>query len=180
MVTMSARVGLAMLVLVACGGGGDDDGGGGSDLITTPRCVDSIDVAWSHEYSIGVTTLRANTISIDSNGVLHTPPTELGMVQLDSDPPSGTLPDSTTLAMLWYEGAVIVKLNIYFETDGTDWWASQLKHKDDQIIAGDDWVEYNRELFRCPVGQAYVSDETLEPDAAPASITFEDLFVRAF
>ena len=176
---MSARLGLALVVLVACGGDDGGDGGGGSDLITAPRCVDSIDVGWSLDYSTSVVMLRANAISIDSNGTLHTAPTD-GMIDLHSNPPSGTLPDRTTLEMIWQEAAVIVKLNIYFDTDGTDWWVSQLKHKDDQIIAGDDWVEYNRELFRCPVGQAYVSDVTLEPDAAPASITFEDLFVRAF
>ncbi len=173
-----ARTAIVLAGVAACGG----DAGGGPDLISAARCVDTLEMEFAYNYLIGNATLRADSISIDVNGESFTPPGELLSYAIDSDEANGTIPDRTTFELSWLaRGDAAMRLSIYFDTDGVDWWARELRHYD-AVIDNEAWIYYDRELFRCPLGQSFVGDVAFEadPGTMPASITFENLWVRAF
>jgi hypothetical protein len=58
-----------------------------------------------------------------------------------------------TLELEWHELGVAQRWYIYFASDGTDWWATEMRTYDGS--PGGDWVYFGGERFRTPLGSAW-------------------------
>jgi hypothetical protein len=72
----------------------------------------------------------------------------------------GYLGEQTTLEASWREHDVEMRLFIYLETDGVEWWAHRIAHYNGAEPG--DWVEYDGDFFRTPAGTPFVGDLDLE------------------
>jgi hypothetical protein len=83
---------------------------------------------------------------------------------VENDP--GRVNEYMTLERTWQEHGVEMRVNIYFVSDGADWWSDEIRTYDG---ARDDpeWVTYTGEFFRTPLDQAFSGDLEL-PRAAEA------------
>jgi hypothetical protein len=155
--------------MMACGGGG---GGNGND---EPGCAASTDRGFALNYLRGDVTMRVDDIELVAGGeIFHD---QVPEVYLDYGP--GTL--STTLEMTWLERDRPMRLYIYFQSDGVDWWADEVRTYDGSEDG--EWIYYRGEFFRCPLGQYYSGDIQLTADASntiAGSLSFENLWLRAF
>ena len=69
-----------------------------------------------------------------------------------------------TLEAEWIEQGVRMRLFIYFTSDGTDWWASSIRTYDGTDDG--DWVIYEGEFFRTPLGEPYAGNlDIADPDS---------------
>jgi hypothetical protein len=83
----------------------------------------------------------------------------------------------TTLEVTWPRREnVSMRLNIYFQSDGIDWWASEIRVSDGWPDGS--WVTVVGERFRTPLGQACLGDLHLVDGGARLDI--EGLHVQAF
>lgn len=76
-----------------------------------------------------------------------------GNVVLDSDPGDSKY---QTLELTWQENGVEQRWNIYFASDGKDWWATEMRTYDGS--ANGEWVYFIGERFRTPLGSAWSGD----------------------
>lgn len=65
-----------------------------------------------------------------------------------------------TLEVDWRELGVDQRLNLYFRSDGTDWWVEELRTYDGSVPGR--WIHYPGPLFRTALGSTYLGDERLE------------------
>lgn len=74
-------------------------------------------------------------------------------VAVRSDPGSS---EATTLELSWTDGDVAHRLNIYFTSDGTSWWADEIRTTD----AAGEWVSSGngQRWFTSPLGTAWSGD----------------------
>lgn len=99
---------------------------------------------------------------------------------LDSDPGRS---DYWTLEVVWLEHDVEQRLNMYFGSDGTDWWVDEIRTYDGHERG--EWVYAYGPFFRTPLGEAFEGDVTVEllgegrPDdpenLVPAVLSFDGL-----
>ncbi|HSB85057.1 MAG TPA: hypothetical protein VLD86_02050, partial [Ilumatobacteraceae bacterium] len=68
----------------------------------------------------------------------------------------GTWNEYTTLELEWDGGGVPMRILMYFASDGTDWWATELRTYDGS--ADPKWIEMPGEFFRSPLGTAWQGD----------------------
>jgi len=75
---------------------------------------------------------------------------------VDGDP--GILNTSTTLELTWYDNGIEQRINIYFVSDGVDWWANEIRTYDGEPEG--EWIAPIAlgEFFRSPLGTAFVGD----------------------
>ncbi len=77
-----------------------------------------------------------------------------------------------------------MRLDIYFQADGTEWWSEELRTYDGN--ADGDWVTFTGDFFRTPMGTAAtgVFDETATDAENDSGITsrlhIEGLRLQAF
>lgn len=95
--------------------------------------------------------LAAASVEVDAGGHTFVPPTDLAV---GGDP--GTWNEYTTLELEWDAGGVPMRIYMYFASDGTDWWATELRTYDGS--PGGEWIEMPGEFFRTPLGSAYTGD----------------------
>ncbi len=107
--------------------------------------------ASSFHYATGQVQLDAASIKVEAGGRTFVPPAN---VSVHSDP--GTWNQYTTLELEWDAGGVPMRIYIYFASDGTDWWATEMRTYDGS--AGGEWIEMTGEYFRSPLGTAYQGD----------------------
>jgi hypothetical protein len=91
--------------------------------------------------------------------------------------------DSTycTLELTWQENNVEMRLFIYFDADGTDWWSSEFRTYDGQTSA--DWICYYGTFFMSPLGTAFTGDFEEESTAGneyTGKVYFQNLALQAF
>lgn len=75
-------------------------------------------------------------------------------VQIAGDP--GTPIAYTTLELTWHQHDVEQRIFIYFTSDGTKWWADEIRTYDGQ--PNGEWIERRGKFFESPLGTAYTGD----------------------
>ena len=95
--------------------------------------------------------LDADSVEVDAGGRTFVPPAD---TMINSDP--GTPNEYTTLELEWDAQGVPMRIYIYFASDGTDWWATEIRTYDGS--PGGEWIEMPGEYFRSPLGTAYTGD----------------------
>jgi hypothetical protein len=73
--------------------------------------------------------------------------------QLHSDPGDSNY---WTLEVTWFEHEVEQRLNMYFGSDGTDWWVDEIRTYDGYDPG--EWVYAYGPLFQTPLGEAFEGD----------------------
>jgi hypothetical protein len=134
------------------------------------RAVAPADVpAPAFVFETSTVRLEADSIVVGSNGVVARP---TGDVDVNGDP--GMHQDSATLELTWFDEGGEQRLFLYFASDGTDWWASEVRTYDGP--ADDrDWAEAAvGEWLRTPIGQAYRGDLQL------ANVAITGMTLEAF
>ncbi len=99
--------------------------------------------------------LDAASVTVDVGGRRFTPTADL--VEASGDP--GTPDRYTTLELIWHEHGVEMRVNLYFESDGTDWWVSEARTYDGRDPA--DWITQEGQFLRTPLGSPYQGDVSL-------------------
>ena len=113
---------------------------------TSPPAID-----WQTE----VVHLRADSMALEANDlVFSTVGAPLGY---GSDPGG---PDYWTLEVDWTEHGVDQRLNIYFGSDGTDWWVDEVRTYDGYPEG--EWIYYQAPMPRAPLGEPVLGDVRLE------------------
>jgi hypothetical protein len=100
--------------------------------------------------------------------------------QVSSDPGSS---DYWTLEIIWTEHDAEQRLNMYFGSDGTDWWVDEIRTYDGHERG--EWVYAYGPFFQTPLGEAFEGDVSIDlrgqgrpddPDALiPAVLSFDGL-----
>jgi hypothetical protein len=103
--------------------------------------------------------LEAESVEVETAGRSFVPPAG---VDVNSDP--GTPNEYTTLELEWADDGTPMRINMYFTSDGTDWWANELRTYDGS--ASGEWIEMQGEYFRSPLEAAFHGDL----DAGPLHI----------
>jgi hypothetical protein len=103
--------------------------------------------------------LEAASVVVETAGRSFAPPAD---VAVHSDP--GTPNDYTTLELEWTDNGTPMRINMYFTSDATDWWANELRTYDGS--ASGEWIEMQGEYFRSQLGTAFHGDL----DAGPLHI----------
>jgi hypothetical protein len=83
--------------------------------------------------------------------------TEGAAVSLNSDPGGQTY---RTMEAAWFEGAVEMRMNLYFDADEDSWWVRELRTYDGQPVP--DWITFPGPLFETPLGATYTGDVLLD------------------
>jgi hypothetical protein len=125
-----------------------------------PSAGSASPVHWSTDY----VDLSAADFSIDVGGQTYT--TAGAHVDLNSDPGDRSY---QTLELDWTEHGHDMRWNIYFRSDGHEWWAFEMRTYNGRDGAGADRVTFPGEHFRTPLGQAYTGD--LDLTASEGGVT---------
>jgi hypothetical protein len=114
-------------------------------------------IAWSTD----VVSLTTQDLLIEAGGRTFTAPpgTWVGWGSDDGDP------NYWTLEVEWREQDREMWLYLYFASDGTDWWVSQVRTRNGLEPA--DWIFYDGPFFRTPLGAAYSGDVDLSSPGPP-------------
>jgi hypothetical protein len=119
--------------------------------------------------------LEAGSVNVTVAGTTFTPDASDLVVEGDPGRPN----EYTTLELIWHDKGVEQRINIYFASDGVDWWASEIRTYDGSTPGG--WIEPAAigSFFRSPLGTRYsgdldlpnlqIHDMTLEAFLPPAS-----------
>lgn len=75
-------------------------------------------------------------------------------LEVDGDP--GTVNEYTTLELTWQERDVEMRLNIYFKSDGRQWWSNEIRTYDGRRQG--EWITYQGDFFRSPLGTPFLGD----------------------
>jgi hypothetical protein len=97
-------------------------------------------------WQTAVAELRADDFWIEVDGTRFTAP---GNVIVHSDP-------AGTLEMTWQEHDSEMRLNLYFESDGTGWTVREVRSYDGR--ANGNWIYYDSLSYRAPMGEPMVND----------------------
>jgi hypothetical protein len=95
--------------------------------------------------------LEAASVEVTVGGKTFVPNPD---VSVAGDP--GLSKESTTLELTWHEQSVEQRINIYFASDGTDWWANEIRTYDGS--SDSKWIEQQGEFFKSSLGSAYIGD----------------------
>jgi hypothetical protein len=96
---------------------------------------------------------------------------------LHSDP--GTPNQYTTFEREWTENGVPMRLYIYFDGNGRDWWASEIRIYNG--LPNGDWLASTSKRFQSPLGQAFTGDLDLTfPDQGGGRLVLHGLRLQAF
>jgi hypothetical protein len=109
----------------------------------------------------------ATSIEVRTAGRTFVPPSD---TTVHSDP--GTPNEYTTLELEWNDGGIPMRINLYFASDGTNWWASEIRTYDGS--AGGEWITQEGQFFRTPLQSTFQGDL----DAGPLHI--RGLSLKAF
>ncbi len=85
----------------------------------------------------------------------------------------------TTLELTWHELGVEMRLNVYFLSDGREWWSNEIRTYDGSAQGG--WITYNGDFFRRPLGAPFTGDFTIAtPDPAVGRLHLANARLDAF
>jgi hypothetical protein len=169
------RIGVAALALAATAAmvaavlaiGGRDSavkvesgvGGSGPSNGSPQACADAVPpyrCSGSIQWNTPQVRLDGTSFSILTEGTAgaQTFTADEANVIVHSDPGDAAY---QTLELEWLENGVEQRWYIYFESDGKDWWASEMRTYDGQSPASD-WVYFEGPHFRTPLGSAWSGD----------------------
>lgn len=117
--------------------------------------------------------LEADRFSVDTGGQRFSPTGD--QVEVHGDPgvpPGADGPGYTTLELTWFEHGVEMRVNLYFTSDATDWWANEVRTYNGADPG--EWITMTGEYFRSPLGEPFVG----ELDAGPLQL--EGIRLTAF
>lgn len=129
------------------------------------------------EWSTPQVSFQARQLVVETGATTYDPNHSTPTVR--SDP--GTPDSYTTLEASWDENDTEMRLNIYFTSDGIDWWSNEIRVYNGQ--AQGDWVTFTGDFFRTPLGQPYRGDLRLEGEGhegAPVVLRVDGLELQAF
>ncbi len=130
-----------------------------------------------------VISWRTRTVSLESGGfyikvdkvVYHD---KNNTVRVHSDPGDS---EYTTLEATWNENDREMRLNMYFASDGRDWWVTQVRTYNGQLRG--DWIYYEGPFFKTPLGSSYSGNVILRTDKDSeyaGTVRFRGLELQAF
>lgn len=165
-VLLAAAAALLVVVLggLATGIGSRPGGNGGDGTgISAPlgRAVD---------WMTPVVHLEVADFWLEAAGRRWVPPPDAA-VQVSSDPGDATY---WTLEIIWFEGQVEQRMNLYFASDGATWQITEARIYDGRAPA--EWLSAQGSFARTPIGRPYEGDLTIDvrdaarPDAGPGRI----------
>lgn len=120
--------------------------------------------------------MEAQSLRIDVGGKAFTGSRSM---EVNSDPGN---PQYTTLELEWKEQEVSMRMNIYFTSDGKDWWSDEVRTYNGAKEG--DWAYYRGDFFRSPLGTPFVGDldrrATGESGSASGRLRLTGLRLEAF
>jgi hypothetical protein len=119
-------------------------------------------------------SLSADDMAIEAGGRTFT--AGGSTVDLNSDP--GTPGKYTTIELVWTENGTQMRLNIYFTSDGHDWWANEIRTYNGRSPG--DWIEYTGVFFRSPLGTAFTGNVDLAAHDTHGHLRFSNLRLQPF
>ena len=105
----------------------------------------------------GETFDYALTVYLDSDGTEMDEPMDAGVLAIGE---AGIWQESTSLRLIGDMGRIPVLVEFDFESDGSDWWASEIRTSYNE--GEPEWTKETGEFFRSPLGAAFTGDLTLE------------------
>jgi hypothetical protein len=97
-------------------------------------------------------------------------------VAVNSDP--GTPDKYTTLELAWNERGVEMRLNIYFASNGLQWWATEIRTYNGKSPG--DRIEYTGTFFRTPLGREFTGDIDLRADDGSGRLQLSGVHLQPF
>lgn len=116
-------------------------------------------------------TAEALTIETGGKRFVTAPP-----VEVHGDP--GNPNEYTTLELTWQEHGVEMRLFVYFTSDGREWWSNEIRTYNGNV--NPEWVTYEGEFFRRPLGTPFVGEFTVAATDTAASVHVSNLRLQAF
>ncbi len=95
--------------------------------------------------------LEADSVTVEAAGGTFRP--NSADVEVNSDP---GWDHYTTLELIWHERGVEMRINLYFASDGTDWWVTEIRTYDGRDPG--DWITRTGQFFRTHLGARYEGD----------------------
>ena len=132
---------------------------------------------WSVDWKTNVVNLSADDFYIEAGGVKYV--ANVTGLEITSDPGDAA---SCTLELIWNEHGNEMRLNMYFRSDGTYWWANEIRTYDSQS-PNSDWIYYTGVFFKSKLGSAFAGDVDLTCDANSSiqgKIHFKGLELQPF
>lgn len=115
-------------------------------------------------------TIRAN------NFLFHNVPVDLdGKYNFHSDPGNTNY---TTLEITWFEHDIEMRINMYFYSDGKNWWCSELRVYNGQQNA--DWIYFKGRFFEQKLGHNFQNDVQFYDKDSRVGLKIEQLNLQAF
>jgi hypothetical protein len=140
---------------------------------TSPGAQGAPSIGWTTER----VALTADDFRLEVNDLVFGP--DVWPQSLNSNPGI----DRWTLEVVWFEHDVEQRLNMYFGSDGSDWWVEEIRTYDGQERG--EWVYAYGPFFKTPLGEAFEGDVTVEllgegrpddpDDLVPAVLTFSGM-----
>jgi len=93
-------------------------------------------------------SMAAQAVAIEVEGKTFSTAQPL---EVSSDP--GMRNEYTTLELAWQEHGVRMMWNIYFVSDGREWWSKEIRTYDGRQQG--EWITYTGEFFRRPLGTPF-------------------------
>jgi hypothetical protein len=140
---VAAVAGLVVAAGVALANRGTDD-----TVANTPAAASTF------RFETPTVLLEAESVEVTVAHQVFVPPAD---VEVAGDP--GTPNEYTTLELTWHQHNVEQRIYIYFTSDGTNWWANEIRTYDGNSNA--EWIEQQGEFFKSALGSAYVGDLNL-------------------
>jgi hypothetical protein len=111
-------------------------------------------------------TFDAASFTIDVGGQQYSP---TGNVEVHGDPGDAQY---ATLELSWNQHGVEMRANIYFASDGADWWVSEMRTYNGKTGNDANWVTFPGQQFRTRLGTAYDGnvDETATEDGVTSHL----------
>jgi hypothetical protein len=136
----------------------------GSSGVADPAAAGALPV----HFETPTVVLDAGSVQVILGDQTFAPTADL---RVESDP--GTPNEYTTLELTWHEGGVEQRINMYFQSDGVDWWANEIRTYDGNRA---DWMEpaAQGQYFKSPLGTAYTGNVDLP------NLRIEGMTLQAF
>lgn len=135
------------------------------------RAIDSVangpSAPSSHRFETLRVLLTAGSVNVTVAGHTFAP---TGDLLVGGDP--GILNQSTELDLIWHQGNIQQRIDIDFASDGTNWWANEIRTYDGSQDRR--WIDHQGEFFKSPLGSAYVGDLNLP------NLKIHDMHLEAF
>lgn len=117
-------------------------------------------VSWKTDY----VSLEADDFYIEANNQKFLGKPDPGSTMAIHSNPNTTDPNYTTLELIWTEKGVEMRLFMYFNADGANWWSPEIRtydgapHGDWVYYVGGKTPEVPLKMFDRPLGRAYIGD----------------------